>query len=243
MAGPLPDRFQPRALIFGAIGTLAETSDLQREAFNRAFAEAGLDWHWDAETYGRLLATPGGRARIAAYAEEVGARVDAEALHAAKVRHFTDTIARDGLAPRPGVVELIAAARGEGMAVALASATTPDTVRGVVDAMRPELTADEFDFLGTRAAAGAPKPAPDIYLACLDALGVTASDAVAIEDTPESAAAAVAAGIVTYAYPGRAAEGRAFPGVMDVLDRLDPVRILAMDPCTGTRPMTERARA
>ena len=242
MAGPLPDRFQPRALIFGAIGTLAETSDIQRAAFNRAFSEAGLDWDWDMQTYLRLLGQPGGRARIAAYAEEVGARVDAAALHDAKVRHFTETIARDGLAPRPGVAETIAAAKGEGMAVALASTTTPGTVESIFDAMRPEVTAGDFDFIGTRGAADAPKPAPDIYRACLDALGITASDAVAIEDTPESARAAVDAGIATYAYPGRAAEGRDFPGVMDVLEQLDPVRILAMDPCTGTRPITERAR-
>tara|TARA_B110000503_G_scaffold47893_1_gene77939 strand:+ start:1294 stop:1407 length:114 start_codon:yes stop_codon:yes gene_type:complete len=33
-----------KAVFFGSIGTLVETSDLQRRAFNQAFAEAGLDW-------------------------------------------------------------------------------------------------------------------------------------------------------------------------------------------------------
>ena len=32
-----------KAILFGSIGTLIETSDLQREAFNEAFKEAGLD--------------------------------------------------------------------------------------------------------------------------------------------------------------------------------------------------------
>ena len=32
-----------RALIFGSIGVLVETSELQRQAYNRAFAEHGLD--------------------------------------------------------------------------------------------------------------------------------------------------------------------------------------------------------
>lgn len=32
-----------KAILFGSIGTLIETSDLQRESFNEAFKEAGLD--------------------------------------------------------------------------------------------------------------------------------------------------------------------------------------------------------
>ncbi|MEQ1615849.1 MAG: HAD hydrolase-like protein, partial [Hyphomicrobiaceae bacterium] len=35
------------ALIFDVDGTLAETEELHRAAFNQAFATAGLDWHWD----------------------------------------------------------------------------------------------------------------------------------------------------------------------------------------------------
>ena len=44
-----------KAILFGSIGTLIETSDLQREAFNQAFKEAGLDWYWDQEDYTKLL--------------------------------------------------------------------------------------------------------------------------------------------------------------------------------------------
>jgi len=40
-----------KAILFGSIGTLIETSDLQRESFNEAFKEAGLDWYWDQEDY------------------------------------------------------------------------------------------------------------------------------------------------------------------------------------------------
>ena len=36
-----------KALLFGSIGTLIETSNIQRESFNQAFKEIGLDWHWD----------------------------------------------------------------------------------------------------------------------------------------------------------------------------------------------------
>jgi len=35
-----------RALIFDVDGTLAETEELHRQAFNEAFARTGLDWRW-----------------------------------------------------------------------------------------------------------------------------------------------------------------------------------------------------
>ena len=40
-----------KAVLFGSIGTLAETSDLQRDAFNEAFKISGLDWFWDCLLY------------------------------------------------------------------------------------------------------------------------------------------------------------------------------------------------
>ena len=57
-----------RALIFDVDGTLAETEELHRAAFNAAFAEAGLGWYWTEEIYARPLKVTGGKERIAAYA-------------------------------------------------------------------------------------------------------------------------------------------------------------------------------
>ena len=48
-----------KAIIFGSIGTVTETSDMQHRAFNRAFAEAGLNWDWDFETYKDMVAGDG----------------------------------------------------------------------------------------------------------------------------------------------------------------------------------------
>src|SRR5579875_2388832 len=65
------------AVLFGSIGTLADTSELQREAFNEAFREHGLDWNWSRDEYRELLRDSGGAKRIAAYAQERGDTVDA----------------------------------------------------------------------------------------------------------------------------------------------------------------------
>ena len=44
-----------KAVLFGSIGTLIESSNIQRESFNQAFREIGLDWYWDQEDYTKLL--------------------------------------------------------------------------------------------------------------------------------------------------------------------------------------------
>ena len=40
-----------QAIIFDVDGTLAETEEVHRAAFNRAFSDAGLDWHWSEALY------------------------------------------------------------------------------------------------------------------------------------------------------------------------------------------------
>ncbi|WP_341474585.1 HAD hydrolase-like protein [Thermus albus] len=53
-----------KALLWDLDGTLAETEELHREAFNRAFAHFGLPLYWDQETYARLLWTRGARSAL-----------------------------------------------------------------------------------------------------------------------------------------------------------------------------------
>lgn len=215
------------AIFFGSIGTLAETSEFQRRAYNHAFAEHGLDWVWDRRTYQRLLRRPGGRRRIEAYAADAGDPVDVAALHAAKVRHFA-RLARGGLVPRPGVADMLAAAKARGMRTALCSTTGPAQVDVVLDGLAPAIRAEDFDWIGDATHAARPKPAPDIYAVALGRLDLPPSDVLVVEDTPESAAAALKAGCRVLAFPGAAAADRDFPPGLLVVDRLRP-RLLDVD--------------
>ena len=49
-----------KAIIFDVDGTLADTEDAHRIAFNKAFAENHLDWTWDVALYDKLLKVTGG---------------------------------------------------------------------------------------------------------------------------------------------------------------------------------------
>ena len=60
-----------KAFIFDVDGTLSDTErDGHRVAFNQAFDEYGIGWHWSVETYGELLAVTGGKERMAFYLEK-----------------------------------------------------------------------------------------------------------------------------------------------------------------------------
>lgn len=61
-----------KALLFGSIGVLAETSEIQRQAYNQALTEAGLGWQWDAATYRDLLTTVGGKNRLSLLGRATG---------------------------------------------------------------------------------------------------------------------------------------------------------------------------
>lgn len=206
---------QLKAVIFGAIGTIAETSDLQRQAFNAAFANAGVDWHWDAATYCELLETNGGQNRLQTYRDADASRsavtnATIAQLHQDKTDQYVAMLKKTQLQPRPGVLELIAACRREQILVAFCTSTTMDNVAAIRDALVRVLPFDQFSVIVTIDKIDKPKPAPDAYIYCLQQLGLSASDVVAIEDTPVSIAAAKALGIVTVATPGATTSNQNF---------------------------------
>lgn len=46
-------------------------AEIERSAFNAAFYELGLRWHWDDATYERLATNPCDRSRVRHYLENV----------------------------------------------------------------------------------------------------------------------------------------------------------------------------
>jgi HAD superfamily hydrolase (TIGR01509 family) len=105
---------------------------------------------------------------------------------------------------RPGVVDLARAAREDGMKVGVASSSSRDWVMGHLARLG---IVDLFDCLRCRDDVEHVKPEPDLYLAGLDCLGVTAAEAVAIEDSPNGVMAAKRAGLRCVAVPNRITVG------------------------------------
>src|SRR5690606_20586330 len=123
-----------RALLLDVDGTLAETEEDHRLAFNAAFAAAGLDWVWSKDLYRELLGVSGAKERIRHYLDtprpEFRGPDDMSALiaglHKAKFAMYTETVASGGVPLRPGVRRLLEEARAAGLRLAIATTTTPD---------------------------------------------------------------------------------------------------------------------
>lgn len=188
-------------ILFGSISTLADTSETQRDAFNRAFAEHGLDWTWDREEYAGLLGSNGGRDRVAAYAADRGEDVDADAVHTTKSRIYQETLRSTEVTPRPGVVETFRAAKEQGLKVGLVTTTSADNIAALGDALADQIDFATFDVVVDQSKVTQRKPDAEAYSYALEQLGVDASDAVAIEDNQGGVESARAAGVTVVAFP------------------------------------------
>lgn len=217
-----------KAVLFGSIGTLVDSSEIQREAYNRAFAEMGLDWHWSRTSYRAMLAHPNGADgadRIREYARVRGETVSPALVHRRKVAHFVGMAHR--LRPREGLREVVARAKAAGLAMGFVSTTSPDQVSLTLRVADQAVKRRDFRFVCDETMVGHEKPHPAAYFLALSELGIAPTEALAIEDTPECAKAAMAAGIPVLGAPGASARHRLFPAGVHVMDGLDPEFILA----------------
>jgi HAD superfamily hydrolase (TIGR01509 family) len=98
----------------------------------------------------------------------------------------------------PGVVRHLQEAKAIGLKVGLASSSTSDWVTGHLARLG---ILDSFDCIRCRDQVANAKPEPDLYLAVLQCLDVIASEAIAIEDSPNGVQAAKRAGLRCVAIP------------------------------------------
>jgi HAD superfamily hydrolase (TIGR01509 family) len=192
------------ALIFDVDGTVAETEDLHRRAFNLAFARHGMDFAWNEPDYRRLLRTSGGKERIARAIAERGARLPAEdiaAIHATKTAIYEELLRVEGVAWRPGIQALMAEGRARGLGLALATTTSDANLEPLLRPVLGERWRASFAAIVTGDQVPRKKPAPDVYVETLRRLRVGAADAMALEDSRAGVEAARAAGVPVVAVP------------------------------------------
>ena len=209
------------AILFGSISTVSDTSELQREAFNQAFSEQGLDWSWDRDDYRARLEGSGGANRIAEYADERGEEVDADAVHQAKSEAFQRNVAEAGVTPRAGVAETIAAAKEQGWKIGFVTTTSAANLDALFGTLSPGIDASTFDVVVDSDDVDAPKPDPAAYAYALEQLGEKADDCVAVEDNLGGVQAAHAAGIKVVAFPNVNTAEHDFADADSQTDRLD----------------------
>lgn len=210
-----------RALLWDVDGTLAETEELHRLAFERAFADFGLDVRWPPELYRELLEVMGGRERLrhyfATYRPDLLDRVDVAALHAHKTRIYGDLAARE-LELRPGVARLLREARAFGLRQAVVTTTSRVNVEALLDRTLASEARDIFETWITGEDVARKKPAPDLYLRALERLDLPACACLALEDSPLGLAAARGAGVPVVVVTSPWTAGGDFTGACAIFD-------------------------
>ena len=228
------------ALIFDVDGTLADTEEAHRTAFNLAFERYRLGWVWSRAEYRELLKVTGGKERINHYIRSLTPVGPTEYkrllalvpdLHAEKTKFYSSVVG-DGAVPlRGGVQRLLDEALSAGCRLAIASTTTAANIDALLQTTLGTRGLEMFSVIACGDQVRAKKPAPDIYQLALQHLGLHAEDAVAFEDSPNGALGAKRAGIYVVGIPNAVTRGLKLGDAADLvvnsLADLPPDELLA----------------
>ena len=217
-----------KSIIFDVDGTLSETEEVHREAFNGAFKGKGIDWNWDQAQYKKLLDVSGGKERIRHFIELHARKYleidDLDAyireVHLEKTAQYTQLV-QDGRASlRPGVRRLIRDAASQGMRLAIATTTSVPNVEALLESAYGDEGMGLFEVICAGDSVPAKKPAPDIYLDALDQLSLNANECIALEDSRNGLLSATSAGIATIITPGIYTDDQCFDEAACVVEDL-----------------------
>ncbi|MGE0384513.1 MAG: HAD-IA family hydrolase [Gammaproteobacteria bacterium] len=217
-----------QALVFDVDGTLADTEELHRQAFNHAFDEFGLEWEWTPRLYEQWLSVSGGRERLQAYAESLGTSFHwprnpsdfFRKLHQVKTAHYVRLLRETNLPLRPGVRRLLEEAREAKLLIGIATCTARSNVDLLLGRNLGPDWEHWFDVIATSDIVPEKKPAPTVYEHVLSELGLAPRYCVAFEDTVNGHRAASGAGIRTVITTNYFTRNDRFPGASLVVDHL-----------------------
>ena len=193
---------QLQVLIFDVDGTIADTErDGHRVAFNHAFTQMNLDWHWSIDLYGELLAIAGGQERLKFYLEKYQPdwqTADISAFiaqtHQLKSQYYRSLLQQGAIPLRPGVKRLILEARTQGIRLAIATTSTLPNAKALLETT---LDPSWFEVIAAGDIVAKKKPAPDIYHYVLEQMNIAPENCLVFEDTAHGLQAATQANLKT----------------------------------------------
>lgn len=189
-------------LLVGSIGALVDTSEIQREAYNNAFKEVGLNWHWDQNNYRQLLEMSGGQKRLRLLSQVTGQKLDDDRIakiHELKTNMACEMIEKRKPQIRPLTKQLLELADEHGLSTSFVTSTSQQNVTAILKASNLE---DRFKVTVTNSDINEGKPSPEPYQKALELLKTSSEACLAIEDSSKSAISAKKANIQVIAYPG-----------------------------------------
>lgn len=180
-----------RAAIFDLDGVLADSATAHYTAWRRLAHELGIGFTPHDNEALKGVDRMGSLRHILALGDQTRPEAEMLALATRKNGYYLEAIAH--LSPAdllPGARALVDAARAAGLGCAVASASRNAPL--LLDRLG---IAPLFDFIADAGVIARGKPAPDIFLACADALGVLPGECIGFEDALAGIEAIRAAGM------------------------------------------------
>lgn len=210
----------PLAALFDMDGVLVDSNAAHFRAFRRIGAELGFAFT-DAQ-----LEQTFGMHNNQIFPQLLGHDPGPEAVTEMALRKesYYRELAREALLPIPGALDLFWSLHAAGWKLAVGSSGPAENVRlaievlGIGAALDAVVTGDDVRH---------GKPAPDVFLLCLERLGLPAAHCVVLEDAPGGVHAAHAAGVVAVALTSSrpAADLAHADLVVEQLAELSPARL------------------
>ena len=196
-----------KGIIFDVDGTLAETEELHRAAFNSTFKKNFIDWFWSPEIYRELLNISGGKERLMHYEHLQSGEIKAKnkyvlmRLHAQKTKAYARSLYKTKIKARPGVIKLIEQAKAKKIKLGIATATSLTNVESLVENIWGTPLYETFGAVATSDEVSLKKPSPEVYKLVLKKLRLEPKHCIAIEDSLIGLQSAVDAGLKTIITP------------------------------------------
>ena len=193
----LSDEFRAQGTFPGLRRTLWDSDYASFRSWQETYAEFGLTFL--IEDFAPVIGTVGGADLLSELERRAGRPVDRERVGERRRRRKLELL--QSATPRPGVLDYLRDARQLGLAVAIVS--TDDT-EWITQGLSILGLLEAWDFIECADGdVSRAKPSPALYLSALERLGITPSEAIAIEDSPNGIRAAKRARIYTLAVPNK----------------------------------------
>lgn len=202
-----------RALVFDFDGLILDTETCEYSSIAEEFASHGVELPLDEwlDTIGRA-----DHRHWCDWLEEVvGRPLDRDVILERRRAHHHALIAEQEICD--GVVELLDAARRADVSCTVASSSPRHWVDGHLERIGLR---QHFAAVRCREDVVQAKPAPDLFLAAVNAVGVRPEEAIAFEDSHHGSMAAKAAGLCTVVVPNDLTRTQSFDHADLVLDTL-----------------------
>lgn len=192
-----------KGLVFDFDGLILDTESAEYKALQWIYGQYGQAL--SMEIWGARIGTQHEFDPIEHLKEIANLQIPAHELRRVYRAQFCRLIRDEG--PMPGVVDYLEAGKRLGLRLAVASSSPLGWVEGFLEDLG--LT-NYFDALCTADDVDVVKPDPALYNIALQRLGITASEAVAFEDSPNGALAAKRAGLYCVIIPNSVTKGLEF---------------------------------